>query len=154
MSAAGRAAPTRPTARSSTTSPASSSSSAAITPIGEISTLNVGSRPASRTGSGRIEDLRAIPWVFGWSQCRLMLPGWYGSGSAFDAVRRRRPEARAALLRRMHERWPFFRSVIENMGMVLAKADVGIGTMYADALVPDDDAPPADHGAASSASTS
>ena len=58
----------------------------AITPIREISTLNVGSRPASRTGSGRIQDLRAIPWVFGWTQCRLMLPGWYGSGSAFAAL--------------------------------------------------------------------
>ena len=58
---------------------------AAITPIGEIATLNVGSRPASRTGSGRIEDLRAIPWVFGWTQCRLMLPGWFGSGHAFES---------------------------------------------------------------------
>ena len=87
----------------------------AITPIGEISTLNVGSRPASRTGSGRIEDLRAIPWVFGWTQCRLMLPGWYGSGSAFEALagdRRRAP----TLLRRMHDRWPFFRSVIGEHG--------------------------------------
>ena len=109
----------------------------AITPIGEITTLNVGSRPASRTGSGRIQDLRAIPWVFGWSQCRLMLPGWYGSGSAFDALAAADPGA-LDLLRRMHERWPFFRSVMDNMGMVLAKADVGIGTMYADALVPDE----------------
>ncbi len=109
----------------------------AITPIGEITTLNVGSRPASRTGSDRIQDLRAIPWVFGWSQCRLMLPGWYGSGAAFDALAAVDPDA-LALLRRMHERWPFFRSVLENMGMVLAKADIGIGTMYADALVADD----------------
>ena len=109
----------------------------AITPIGEITTLNVGSRPASRTGSNRIQDLRAIPWVFGWSQCRLMLPGWYGSGAAFDALAAADPDA-VALLRRMHERWPFFRSVLDNMGMVLAKADLGIGTMYADALVDDD----------------
>ena len=109
----------------------------AITPIGEITTLNVGSRPASRTGSDRIQDLRAIPWVFGWSQCRLMLPGWYGSGAAFDALAAADPDA-VALLRRMHERWPFFRSVLDNMGMVLAKADLGIGTMYADALVDDD----------------
>ena len=110
---------------------------AAITPIREISSLNVGSRPASRTGSGRIEDLRAIPWVFGWTQCRLMLPGWYGVGHGVRGVRRRR-RAGAALLRRMYERWPFFRSVIDNMGMVLAKADVGIGALYADALVPDE----------------
>jgi phosphoenolpyruvate carboxylase len=109
----------------------------AITPIGEITTLNVGSRPASRTGSHRIQDLRAIPWVFGWSQCRLMLPGWFGSGAAFDALAAADPEA-LGLLRRMHERWPFFRSVLDNMGMVLAKADLGIGTMYADALVDDD----------------
>ena len=55
----------------------------AITPISEIATLNIGSRPASRTQSDRIEDLRAIPWVFSWSQCRIMLPGWYGAGTAF-----------------------------------------------------------------------
>jgi phosphoenolpyruvate carboxylase len=109
----------------------------AITPIGEITTLNVGSRPASRTGSDRIQDLRAIPWVFGWSQCRLMLPGWYGSGAAFDALAAADDHA-LDLLRRMYDGWPFFRSVMENMGMVLAKADVGIGTMYADALVPDE----------------
>jgi phosphoenolpyruvate carboxylase len=106
----------------------------AITPIGEITTLNVGSRPSSRTGSDRIQDLRAIPWVFGWSQCRLMLPGWYGSGTAFDALDAADPDA-LVLLRRMFDRWPFFRSVLDNMGMVLAKADIGIGTMYADALV-------------------
>jgi phosphoenolpyruvate carboxylase len=109
----------------------------AITPIGEISTLNVGSRPASRTGSGRIQDLRAIPWVFGWTQCRLMLPGWFGSGAAFAALAAADPGA-DELLRHMHERWPFFRTVMANMGMVLAKADIGIGTMYAEALVPDD----------------
>ena len=109
----------------------------AITPIREISTLNVGSRPASRTGSGRIQDLRAIPWVFGWTQCRLMLPGWYGSGSAFAALADAEPRAED-LLREMHERWPFFRTVMANMGMVLAKADVDVGAMYADALVPDE----------------
>ncbi|MET0145744.1 MAG: phosphoenolpyruvate carboxylase [Ilumatobacteraceae bacterium] len=109
---------------------------AAITPIREISSLNVGSRPASRTGSGRIQDLRAIPWVFGWTQCRLMLPGWYGCGTAFQAFASGDDDA-AALLRRMHQRWPFFRTVIANMGMVLAKADIGIGSLYAEALVPD-----------------
>ena len=106
---------------------------AAHTPIREISTLNIGSRPASRTGSGRIQDLRAIPWVFGWSQCRLMLPGWFGSGSAFAAC------GDAGLLAEMYGRWPFFRSVVDNLGMVLAKADLDIGRRYADALVTDHD---------------
>ena len=104
---------------------------AAVTPIREIAQLNVGSRPASRTGSGRIEDLRAIPWVFGWTQCRIMLPGWFGAGSAFEAC------GDEDLLRAMHEQWPFFRSVMANMGMVLAKVDLHIGERYANALVHD-----------------
>jgi phosphoenolpyruvate carboxylase len=104
---------------------------AAVTPIREIAQLNVGSRPASRTGSGRIEDLRAIPWVFGWTQCRIMLPGWFGAGSAFEAC------GDEDLLRAMHEQWPFFRSVLANMGMVLAKVDLHIGGRYANALVDD-----------------
>ena len=108
----------------------------AITPIGEIASLNVGSRPASRTGSSRIQDLRAIPWVFGWTQCRLMIPGWYGAGTAFETLAGRRPGTEATL-RQLHEEWPFFRSEIANMGMVLAKADLGIGRLYADALVDD-----------------
>ena len=104
---------------------------AAVTPIREIAQLNVGSRPASRTGSGRIEDLRAIPWVFGWTQSRIMLPGWFGAGSAFEAC------GDGELLRSMHEQSPFFRSVMENMGMVLAKVDLHIGECYANALVDD-----------------
>jgi len=106
-----------------------------ITPIGEISSLNVGSRPASRKNSDRIADLRAIPWVFGWSQCRLNLPGWYGVGTAFDAFAV--DEARTALLLDMHARWPFFQAMLNNMGMVLAKTDLAIGRRYADALVID-----------------
>jgi phosphoenolpyruvate carboxylase len=107
----------------------------AITPIAEIASLNVGSRPASRKPSDRIEDLRAIPWVFGWSQCRLNVPGWYGAGSAFEqfAVGPRE----ADLLAEMHAEWPFFRAALDNMGMVLAKTDLAIGRRYADALVPD-----------------
>ena len=105
---------------------------AAVTPVSEISALNVGSRPASRTGSGRVEDLRAIPWVFGWTQCRLMLPGWFGAGSAFESC-----ADAVEPLQDMYERWPFFRSVIDNMGMVLAKVDIDIGTRYATVLVPD-----------------
>jgi phosphoenolpyruvate carboxylase len=101
-----------------------------ITPIAEIARLNVGSRPASRTASDRIEDLRAIPWVFGWSQCRLSLPGWYGVGSAFEAV------GEEALFREMHETWPFFRAALSNMGMVLAKTDLEIGRRYAELVDP------------------
>lgn len=109
----------------------------AITPIGELASLNVGSRPASRKPSDRIQDLRAIPWVFGWSQCRLNIPGWYGAGTAFE-----RFSARAGaleVLAEMHAEWPFFRAVLDNMGMVLAKTDIDIGRRYADALVDDED---------------
>jgi phosphoenolpyruvate carboxylase len=106
-----------------------------ITPIAEIASLNVGSRPASRKQSDRIEDLRAIPWVFGWSQCRLNVPGWFGAGSAFAAFAT--TDERRALLHDMQARWPFFRAMLNNMGMVLAKADLDIGRRYADALVTD-----------------
>lgn len=106
----------------------------AITPIREISTLNIGSRPASRTATDRIEDLRAIPWVFSWSQCRILLPGWYGAGSAFEAWATD-PE-RVALLQRMHRDWPYFRTMLSNMGMVLAKSDLDIAARYL-SLAPD-----------------
>jgi phosphoenolpyruvate carboxylase len=106
-----------------------------ITPIGEISRLNIGSRPASRTTSGRIEDLRAIPWVFGWTQCRLSLPAWYGVGTAFDELAAADPHA-ADRLADLHDRWPFFRTIMANMGMVLAKSDLAIAARYA-ALVED-----------------
>jgi phosphoenolpyruvate carboxylase len=100
-----------------------------ITPVVELSTMNIGSRPASRTSSGRIEDLRAIPWVFSWSQCRLMLPGWFGVGSAVtDWVGD--DEARLTELRDMHERWPWFRTVVSNMAQVLAKTDLTIAARY------------------------
>ena len=102
-----------------------------MTPVNEIAALNIGSRPASRTASQRIEDLRAIPWVFSWSQCRVMLPGWYGVGSALDAWAGGDPE-RIAMLQDMHQRWPFFASVFSNMGMVLAKTDLGIAARYAE----------------------
>ena len=111
----------------------------ASTPIAEIAGLNIGSRPASRTDSTRIEDLRAIPWVFSWGQCRVMLPGWYGVGSAVERWAARHPggsEAAHALLREMHERWPFFRSMLANLAMVLAKSDLGVASRYAE-LVPD-----------------
>jgi phosphoenolpyruvate carboxylase len=107
----------------------------ASTPIAEIAELNLGSRPASRRPSQRIEDLRAIPWVFSWSQCRLTLPGWYGFGTAVEAWLDEEPatrDERIALLRDMHRRWPFFRSMLSNMSMVLAKTDLAIASRYAD----------------------
>jgi phosphoenolpyruvate carboxylase len=107
----------------------------ASTPIDEIAELNIGSRPASRTGSTRIEDLRAIPWVFSWAQCRLMLPGWYGFGSAIDAWLLDNARGIGELAE-MHARWPFFRSVLSNMAMVLAKTDLAVASRYAE-LVPD-----------------
>jgi phosphoenolpyruvate carboxylase len=109
------------------------------TPIDEISELNIGSRPAARKATRRIEDLRAIPWSFSWSQCRLSLPGWFGFGTAVHewldcgpAERRRRQ----AVLRRMYRRWPFFQTLLSNIDMVLAKSDLGIAARYA-ALSPD-----------------
>ncbi|MCP5248248.1 MAG: phosphoenolpyruvate carboxylase [Candidatus Accumulibacter sp.] len=101
------------------------------TPILEIAALNIGSRPASRTASERIEDLRAIPWVFSWAQCRLMLPGWYGFGSAVERWREANP-AGLALLQEMFRRWPFFRTLLSNMDMVLAKSDLAIASRYAE----------------------
>ncbi len=109
-----------------------------ITPTDEIAMLNVGSRPASRTASAAIEDLRAIPWVFGWTQCRLMIPAWYGVGSAVDAFVADDDE-RLVMLTTMYENWPFFRSAIDNMRMVLAKSDIDIGRRYADVLVEDEE---------------
>jgi phosphoenolpyruvate carboxylase len=102
------------------------------TVISEIAHLNIGSRPASRTNSRRIEDLRAIPWVFGWAQCRLMLPGWYGFGSAVAAFRAERGETGMSLLREMAREWPFFSTLLSNMDMVLSKSDVAIASRYAE----------------------
>ncbi len=102
----------------------------ATTPIGEISELNIGSRPASRKKSLAIEDLRAIPWVFSWAQCRVMLPGWYGFGAAVAAFGARRgPEGRA-LLARMYREWPFFGAMLSNLDMLLAKADLTVAARY------------------------
>ncbi|MQY50398.1 phosphoenolpyruvate carboxylase [Rhodocyclus gracilis] len=101
------------------------------TPLSEISELNIGSRPASRKPSSRIEDLRAIPWVFSWAQCRLMLPGWYGFGSAVEAWLKENPDG-LTTLQRMYAAWPFFRSLLSNMDMVLAKADIAIASRYAE----------------------
>jgi phosphoenolpyruvate carboxylase len=96
-----------------------------MTPIAEIANLKIGSRPASRTKSDRIEDLRAIPWVFSWAQARVMLPGWYGVGQAIAA----HPDQ--ALLAEMAEGWPLFAATLGNMEMVLAKSDMAIAARYA-----------------------
>ncbi len=101
------------------------------TVVSEIASLNIGSRPASRKASERIEDLRAIPWVFSWAQCRLMLPGWYGFGSAVDGYLAANPDG-LATLRRMLKSWPFFQSLLSNMDMVLAKTDLAIASRYAE----------------------
>ncbi len=101
------------------------------TVVSEIALLNIGSRPASRKASERIEDLRAIPWVFSWAQCRLMLPGWYGFGAAVDGYLSANPEG-LTTLRRMVKSWPFFQSLLSNMDMVLAKTDLAIASRYAE----------------------
>ena len=101
-----------------------------MTPLAEIATLKIGSRPASRTKSDAIEDLRAIPWVFSWAQARVMLPGWYGVGTALAEF------GDKALLADMAQGWPFVKSMLANMEMVLAKADMEIAERYA-ALVED-----------------
>ncbi|GAA4662409.1 phosphoenolpyruvate carboxylase [Gordonia humi] len=107
------------------------------TPLSEIGALNIGSRPTSRKQTTAISDLRAIPWVLSWTQCRVMLPGWYGTGSAFDEWAGDDPD-RIALLADYYRRWPFFRSVMSNMAQVLAKSDMGLAYRYAQ-LVPDED---------------
>ena len=105
------------------------------TPFSEIAKLNIGSRPASRKAVLDLDTLRAIPWVFSWSQSRLMLPGWFGFGAAVTAFLEA-GEGTLAELRDMHARWPFFRAMLSNLDMVLAKTDLGIAARYAD-LVPD-----------------
>lgn len=102
------------------------------TPIAEIADLNVGSRPASRKKTDRIEDLRAIPWVFSWSLSRIMLPGWYGFGTAVEEMLARRGEEGLALLREMYRDWPFFRALLSNMDMLLSKSDFSIASRYAE----------------------
>ena len=115
------------------------------TPLREIAELNIGSRPASRKATQRIEDLRAIPWGFSWGQCRIALPGWFGFGSAVEAFVAgnsatpdgQTPDERRALLQRMHSQWPFFSTLLSNMDMVLAKSDLALARRYAE-LVDDE----------------
>ena len=105
------------------------------TPIREIAELNIGSRPASRKSTRRIEDLRAIPWGFSWGQCRVALPGWAGFGSAvqsFLGAPGDEHDKRLELLRKMYKQWPFFRTLLSNLDMVLAKSDLRIASRYVD----------------------
>jgi len=107
----------------------------AATPIREIAELNIGSRPAIRPRAGQssraIEDLRAIPWSFSWGQCRMALPGWCGFGAAIEAyLAAGDRDARVELLQRMHRQWPFFRTLLSNLDMVLAKSDLRMAARY------------------------
>ena len=100
------------------------------TVIAEIAALNIGSRPASRKKSTAIEDLRAIPWVFSWAQCRLMLPGWFGFGAAVTAWREKHGADGMALLAEMNREWGFFRTLLSNMDMVLGKSNIALAERY------------------------
>jgi phosphoenolpyruvate carboxylase len=105
------------------------------TPIREIAELNIGSRPASRKATRAIEDLRAIPWSFSWGQCRVALPGWCGFGSAIETYlgsEAKLRKERLAVLQKMHKQWPFFRTLLSNLDMVLAKSDLAIAARYVD----------------------
>jgi phosphoenolpyruvate carboxylase len=110
------------------------------TPIREIAELNIGSRPASRKATQRIEDLRAIPWGFSWGQCRLTLPGWLGFGSAVEQFLNPQGDEtpadtntrRLALLQQMEKQWPFFKTLLSNIDMVLAKSDLALASRYAE----------------------
>ena len=104
-----------------------------MTPIREISELKLGSRPARRTASHRIEDLRAIPWVFSWTQARILLPGWYGLGSALETAR---DASGLEFLQEMEASWPYFAAVLSNAEMALAKADMRVAAHYVELVEP------------------
>jgi phosphoenolpyruvate carboxylase len=95
------------------------------TPIDQISSLRIGSRPAKRKTGGGIEDLRAIPWVFSWTQSRHGLPGWYGLGAALGGA-----SVDPTLLREMYREWPFFRTLVDNAQLSLGRADLAIARLY------------------------
>ena len=108
------------------------------TPLQEIGSLNIGSRPSSRKQTSSVEDLRAIPWVLSWSQSRVMLPGWFGVGTALEQWIGEGEQAtqRIAELQTLNESWPFFTSVLDNMAQVMSKAELRLAKLYAD-LIPD-----------------
>jgi phosphoenolpyruvate carboxylase len=107
------------------------------TVISEIANLKIGSRPASRTASRKISDLRAIPWVFSWAQCRLMLPGWFGFGTAVKSWLDDHPDGGLEALQAMYRSWPFFKALMSNLDMVMAKSDIAIASRYAELVEPE-----------------
>ena len=124
--------PTRPIANWCTRRPGSSRSSAPPRRSPRSPSCNIGSRPSSRKTSDRIEDLRAIPWVFSWGLNRIMLPGWFGFGSAVEKFVERDGDAGPGAAQAMYRNWPFFRGLMSNMDMVLSKTDMGIASRYAE----------------------
>ena len=105
-------------------------------PIGEIGLAKIGSRPERRRATWKIEDLRAIPWIFSWTQNRHMLPAWYPAGATFQRFIDADPAANTAVLKEMYRRWPFFENLLDNIQMTMAKADINIAHLYS-GLVPD-----------------
>ena len=94
-----------------------------VSPVDELAELTIGSRPASRKAGGRLEDLRAIPWVFAWTQNRILLPSWFGAGTALE-------EGELELQREMYRSWPFFRMAVSTLEMALFKVDLDVGHRY------------------------
>jgi phosphoenolpyruvate carboxylase len=107
------------------------------TPLEEIETLPIASRPSRRHGERSLEDLRAIPWVFSWTQSRTLLPAWYGLGSAAAGYAADHPGGWDTL-RAMHREWPFFRAVLANAALALAKADIPVASRYASLVEPEE----------------